>query len=142
MHYLFWYSIISGCTNFGIFDKTFEMTSDSEKKAIITPYVLERNKQSWIGIAVIVATWVYLYFRVIPTIYDGFTDFYTGFGYTVVRMSIDATVATILAGEVEFGSGKYYALCGLGGILSCGITHTAIVPLDLVKCRIQVWIYC
>jgi solute carrier family 25 phosphate transporter 3 len=40
--------------------------------------------------------------------------------------------------EVEFGSGKFYALCGLGGILSCGITHTAIVPLDLVKCRIQV----
>jgi len=40
--------------------------------------------------------------------------------------------------EVVFGSGKYYALCGLGGILSCGITHTAIVPLDLVKCRIQV----
>ena len=38
----------------------------------------------------------------------------------------------------EFGSGKYYALCGLGGVLSCGITHTAVVPLDLVKCRIQV----
>jgi len=38
----------------------------------------------------------------------------------------------------EFGSRKYFALCGLGGILSCGITHTAIVPLDLVKCRIQV----
>lgn len=37
----------------------------------------------------------------------------------------------------EFGSGKFYALCGLGGILSCGITHTAITPLDLVKCRIQ-----
>jgi solute carrier family 25 phosphate transporter 3 len=29
-------------------------------------------------------------------------------------------------------------LCGLGGILSCGITHTAITPLDLIKCRIQV----
>jgi len=29
-------------------------------------------------------------------------------------------------------------LCGLGGILSCGITHTGITPLDLVKCRIQV----
>jgi len=39
---------------------------------------------------------------------------------------------------VEFASPKFYALCGLGGILSCGITHTAIVPLDLVKCRIQV----
>jgi len=38
----------------------------------------------------------------------------------------------------EFGSTKYFALCGLGGILSCGLTHTAIVPLDLVKCRIQV----
>ena len=37
----------------------------------------------------------------------------------------------------EFGSMKYYALCGFGGILSCGITHTAVVPLDLVKCRIQ-----
>jgi len=39
---------------------------------------------------------------------------------------------------VELGSPKFYALCGIGGILSCGITHTAIVPLDLVKCRIQV----
>merc|ERR1712002_413965 len=38
----------------------------------------------------------------------------------------------------EYGSTKYYALCGFGGLLSCGITHTAIVPLDLVKCRIQV----
>merc|ERR1711976_331468 len=38
----------------------------------------------------------------------------------------------------EFGSPKYFALCGFGGILSCGITHTAVVPLDLVKCRIQV----
>lgn len=33
---------------------------------------------------------------------------------------------------------KYYALCGLGGILSCGITHTLVTPLDLVKCRLQV----
>lgn len=38
----------------------------------------------------------------------------------------------------EFGSNKYYAICGFGGILSCGITHTTVVPLDLVKCRIQV----
>lgn len=38
----------------------------------------------------------------------------------------------------EFGSGTYYAYCGLGGILSCGLTHTAVVPLDLVKCRMQV----
>ncbi|GFO44922.1 phosphate carrier protein, mitochondrial [Plakobranchus ocellatus] len=38
----------------------------------------------------------------------------------------------------EFGSAKYYALCGFGGLLSCGLTHTAVVPLDMVKCRIQV----
>ncbi|XP_067914852.1 solute carrier family 25 member 3b isoform X2 [Heterodontus francisci] len=38
----------------------------------------------------------------------------------------------------EYGSAQFYALCGLGGILSCGTTHTAVVPLDLVKCRIQV----
>lgn len=34
--------------------------------------------------------------------------------------------------------GSYYAKCMLGGILSCGLTHTAIVPLDIVKCRMQV----
>lgn len=39
---------------------------------------------------------------------------------------------------MEFGTLKYFSLCGLGGILSCGITHTALTPLDLVKCRIQV----
>jgi len=38
----------------------------------------------------------------------------------------------------EFGSAKYFALCGFGGVLSCGITHTAVTPLDLVKCRLQV----
>jgi len=38
----------------------------------------------------------------------------------------------------EFGSGTYYAYCCLGGLLSCGITHTMVTPLDLVKCRLQV----
>lgn len=32
---------------------------------------------------------------------------------------------------------KYYELCSIGGIISCGTTHTALTPLDLVKCRIQ-----
>ena len=40
----------------------------------------------------------------------------------------------------EFGSAKYYALCAVGGALSCGLTHTAVTPLDLVKCRLQVMI--
>jgi len=38
----------------------------------------------------------------------------------------------------ERGSVKYYIYCGLGGMLSCGVTHTALVPLDLIKCRLQV----
>jgi len=33
---------------------------------------------------------------------------------------------------------SYYSKCVLGGILSCGVTHTLIVPLDVVKCNIQV----
>lgn len=41
-------------------------------------------------------------------------------------------------GSVAYGSLEYYAKCAFGGALSCGLTHTAVVPLDLVKCRIQV----
>ena len=41
-------------------------------------------------------------------------------------------------GMVEFGSNEYYAKCAVGGAISCGLTHTMIVPLDLVKCRMQV----
>uniref|UniRef100_A0A670XT70 Solute carrier family 25 member 3 n=1 Tax=Pseudonaja textilis TaxID=8673 RepID=A0A670XT70_PSETE len=38
----------------------------------------------------------------------------------------------------EYGSSAYLLLCSLGGVLSCGATHTAVVPLDVVKCRMQV----
>jgi solute carrier family 25 phosphate transporter 3 len=38
----------------------------------------------------------------------------------------------------EPGTLKFYGYCALGGAMSCGLTHTAVVPLDLVKCRIQV----
>lgn len=33
---------------------------------------------------------------------------------------------------------SYYAKCMVGGIFSCGLTHTAVVPLDIIKCRRQV----
>jgi len=32
---------------------------------------------------------------------------------------------------------SYYQKCMIGGILSCGITHTIVCPLDIVKCRMQ-----
>lgn len=56
----------------------------------------------------------------------------------VYHIFVKSWISLFLDGAVEFGTMKYYALCGFGGILSCGITHTAVVPLDLVKCRIQV----
>ena len=32
---------------------------------------------------------------------------------------------------------SYYLKCMMGGILACGLTHTAIVSLDVVKCKRQ-----
>lgn len=49
-----------------------------------------------------------------------------------------AVCVYLISDSCEFGSSKYFGLCAIGGILSCGITHTMIVPLDLVKCRLQV----
>jgi len=34
---------------------------------------------------------------------------------------------------------SYYAKCMIGGNLACGLTHTAIVTLDLIKCQRQVY---
>jgi len=34
---------------------------------------------------------------------------------------------------------SYYAKCMVGGILSCGLTHTAVCPLDVTKCKMQVY---
>ncbi|KAK2579315.1 hypothetical protein KPH14_008267 [Odynerus spinipes] len=56
----------------------------------------------------------------------------------VKNRNIVAAAAADTGDSCEFGSNKYFLLCGLGGILSCGITHTMVTPLDLVKCRIQV----
>lgn len=33
---------------------------------------------------------------------------------------------------------SYYGKCMIGGALACGLTHTAIVPLDVAKCRKQI----
>ena len=36
---------------------------------------------------------------------------------------------------------SYYAKCMVGGIFACGLTHAAICPLDIVKCRKQVTLF-
>ena len=33
---------------------------------------------------------------------------------------------------------EYYIKCMLGGVLSCGLTHFAVTPLDVAKCNMQV----
>merc|ERR1712126_631597 len=53
-------------------------------------------------------------------------------------MGVMAAAAASEEYSCEFGSNKYFALCAFGGVLSCGITHTLVTPLDLVKCRLQV----
>ncbi|KAK9369556.1 mitochondrial carrier domain-containing protein [Lipomyces kononenkoae] len=40
--------------------------------------------------------------------------------------------------KIELYSRDYYLACTVGGILACGPTHSAVTPLDLVKCRRQV----
>eukprot|EP00238_Polyblepharides_amylifera_P000946 CAMPEP_0196570714 /NCGR_PEP_ID=MMETSP1081-20130531/861_1 /TAXON_ID=36882 /ORGANISM="Pyramimonas amylifera, Strain CCMP720" /LENGTH=353 /DNA_ID=CAMNT_0041887311 /DNA_START=149 /DNA_END=1210 /DNA_ORIENTATION=+ len=34
-------------------------------------------------------------------------------------------------------SKEFYAACTMGGILSCGLTHMLVTPLDVVKCNMQ-----
>ena len=31
----------------------------------------------------------------------------------------------------------FYTACAVGGVLACGLTHTAVTPLDVVKCNLQ-----
>ncbi|KAL4634599.1 hypothetical protein ACB092_04G211700 [Castanea dentata] len=40
--------------------------------------------------------------------------------------------------KVQMYSPAFYSACTAGGILSCGLTHTAVTPLDLVKCNMQI----
>ncbi|KAK0409272.1 hypothetical protein QR680_004448 [Steinernema hermaphroditum] len=40
--------------------------------------------------------------------------------------------------EVPFGTFKYTYMSGFAGSLCCGLTNMSVVPLDLIKCRIQV----
>ena len=47
------------------------------------------------------------------------------------------TVACADEYSCEVGTMKFYSYCAVGGALSCGLTHLAVTPLDLVKCRLQ-----
>jgi len=38
---------------------------------------------------------------------------------------------------ITLNTPQYFSYCAFGGLLSCGVTHTLVTPLDLAKCRIQ-----
>lgn len=40
--------------------------------------------------------------------------------------------------KIEMYSPAFYAASTIGGSLCCGFTHTAVTPLDLVKCNMQI----
>ncbi|VAI61458.1 unnamed protein product [Triticum turgidum subsp. durum] len=40
--------------------------------------------------------------------------------------------------KIVMYSPAFYAACTAGGIASCGLTHMAVTPLDLVKCNMQI----
>ncbi|PHH72919.1 hypothetical protein CDD82_5733 [Ophiocordyceps australis] len=60
--------------------------------------------------------------------------------YSVVEMAKDkaSSAAQARTGKIELYSPQYYAACTFGGLMACGLTHTAVTPLDLVKTRRQV----
>ena len=39
---------------------------------------------------------------------------------------------------IKMYTGEFYRACAIGGWLSCGLTHAAVTPLDVVKCSMQV----
>ncbi|KAL6645831.1 hypothetical protein ACP70R_017439 [Stipagrostis hirtigluma subsp. patula] len=40
--------------------------------------------------------------------------------------------------DIAMHTPLFYATCALGGVLSTGLTHLAVTPLDIVKCNMQV----
>ncbi|KAJ2776768.1 Cu/Pi carrier [Coemansia javaensis] len=39
---------------------------------------------------------------------------------------------------IEMYSTRYFLTCAMGGALACGLTHYALTPVDMLKCRMQV----
>ncbi|OJJ48598.1 hypothetical protein ASPZODRAFT_130677 [Penicilliopsis zonata CBS 506.65] len=56
----------------------------------------------------------------------------------VREYNVASQKAQAKTGKIEPWTTKYYAACTFGGMLACGLTHTAVTPLDLIKCRRQV----
>lgn len=104
------------------------MTSETlSKPPTIITVNMKKKATFYLGWIVIFSTWIYIYFNVVGLLYDGISSLLQSEFHYIARKTlkiVTSTISSISAGgdEVEFGSLKYYALCGFGGILSCGIT--------------------
>ena len=58
--------------------------------------------------------------------------------YTKALNSADAKWDARFSNQPVPHTTDYYLKCMLGGIASCGLTHTLITPLDVAKCNLQV----
>lgn len=58
-------------------------------------------------------------------------------GHRPSAAPVKSTDVVAYSGAAEVHDNSYYAKCMMGGVLSCGLTHTSVVPLDIVKCRMQ-----
>ncbi|KAL6715793.1 Cu/Pi carrier [Lecanora helva] len=54
------------------------------------------------------------------------------------EISKAGSIAQPKTGQLELYSPQFYAASVFGGLMACGVTHAAVTPLDLVKCRRQV----
>ncbi|KAK9925576.1 hypothetical protein M0R45_033897 [Rubus argutus] len=67
-----------------------------------------------------------------------------GAGFTANVEAVSQTKGLVIpsptepSNKIEMYSPSFYAACTVGGILSCGLTHMAVTPLDLVKCNMQI----
>jgi len=57
--------------------------------------------------------------------------------YSAINQQVGKVVPAAPAEPIKMYSKEYYTTCALGGIVSCGATHTAVTPLDVVKCNMQ-----
>jgi len=51
--------------------------------------------------------------------------------------SFSVGIPAAAEGGIKMYSPAFYAACAFGGVLSCGLTHTMVTPLDVVKCNMQ-----
>ncbi|CAN6196167.1 unnamed protein product [Urochloa humidicola] len=62
----------------------------------------------------------------------------SGMGTAVRAPAVVAGAPSEPFGKIEMFSPAYYTAAAVAGAAACGFTHTAVTPLDVIKCNIQI----